>query len=145
MAVTGALYGAFLMQALRKEHDLEDDTIKVSLHTSTYTPAQDTHEYKDDLTNEVTGTGYSAGGATLAGKTLTYTAGTNTITFDAADASWATSTITARTAVLYNDTPATDGAKGLICYQQSDSDIISTGGTFTVQWHANGIVSIVVS
>jgi len=41
------------------------------LTTSSYSPAKDTHDFKDYVTNEVTGTGYSAGGATLGSKTLT--------------------------------------------------------------------------
>ena len=145
MAVTGALYGLFFTALANEEHDLADDTIKVMLTTSAYTPDQDAHNYKDDVTNEVTGTGYTATGATLANKTITYTAGTNTWKFDADDATWTTSTITARTAVVYNATGGgTDATRGLIGYQQSDTDITSSGGTFTVAWHADGIVSIVV-
>lgn len=145
MAVTGKLYGKVFTALWNKEIDYDSDTIKVMLTTSLYTPDQDTHDYKDDVTNEVTGTGYSAGGATLASKTVTYTAATNKHVLDAADTSWASSTITARTAVMYDDTPATDATKPLICYQQSDSDIVSTAGTFTVQWNASGIVEVTVS
>lgn len=57
-----------------RQSDYLSDTIKVSLRASTYTPALDTHETYSDLTNEVSGTGYTAGGATLGTKTLTYTA-----------------------------------------------------------------------
>lgn len=54
--------------------DFISDTLKVSLHTVTYAPNLDTHETLTDVTNEVTGTGYTAGGVTLASKTITYTA-----------------------------------------------------------------------
>lgn len=54
--------------------DFLTDTIKVSLHTSSYTPNLDTHETFADVTNEVSGGNYVAGGVTLASKTLTYTA-----------------------------------------------------------------------
>ncbi len=57
-----------------RQSDFLSDTIKVMLTTSAYSPALDTHEVKADVTNEVTGTGYTAGGATVATKTLTYTA-----------------------------------------------------------------------
>ena len=57
-----------------KEWDWNSDTIKVTLHTSTYTPNRDTHVYVSDLTNEATGTGYSSGGVTLTSPTQTYTA-----------------------------------------------------------------------
>lgn len=54
--------------------DYLSDTIKVMLTTSTYSPNVATHDFKDDVTNEITGTGYTAGGATLGSKTLTVTA-----------------------------------------------------------------------
>lgn len=145
MAVTAKLYGKSLIAAYNKEIDWADDTIKVMLTTSAYTPDQDVHDYKDDVTNEVTGTGYTAGGATLGSKTITYTAGTNIFMLDAADTVWSASTITARNAVVYDDTPATAGTKPLICYQASDADIISSGGDFTIQWNASGIVQVTVA
>lgn len=148
MAVTGRLYGQILESTWGKLVDWDNDVIKVMLTTSAYTPNQDTHDFKDDITNEVTGTGYTATGETLASKTVTtsaYTGGTNVFALDAADTTWTTSTITARTAVIYNSSPATDGARMLICYQQSDADISTTAGTFTIQWHADGIVKMTVS
>lgn len=54
--------------------DLLTDTMKAALLAAAYTPNLDTHEVFSDLTNEVTGTGYSAGGVTLGSKTITYTA-----------------------------------------------------------------------
>lgn len=143
-AVVGKLYGLFFTALANKEHDLIDDTIKCMLTTSSYSPDQDAHNYKDDVTDEITGTGYAAGGATVAGKTITYTAATNKWVFDCNDPSWPSSTLTARTAVFYNDTPASASAKGLIAYQQSDGDISTTNGTLTVQIAAAGLVEITV-
>lgn len=142
MAVTAKWYGNAFLALLNKELDLDTDTLKVMLCTSSYTPDQDAHDHKDDVTNEVTGTGYTAGGATLANVAVTYTGGTNTIKFDADDASWTTSTITARYAVVYDDT-ATD--KPLILYVDFGADVVSTGGTFTIAWASGGIGTIVVS
>lgn len=121
------------------------DTIKVLLTTSSYTPNQDTNAFKSDVTNEVTGTGYSAGGMTLASKTLTYNSGTKTITFDAADVSWTSSTITARTAVVYDGTPGSDATRPLFVYDQSSTDVVSTGGTWAIVWDVTGIATIQVS
>src|SRR6185436_20007850 len=53
--------------------DFLSDTIKVALVASGYTPNLDTHETFADITKEVSGTGYTAGGAALASKTITYT------------------------------------------------------------------------
>jgi hypothetical protein len=117
--------------------DLDTDTIKIMLVTSTYTPAT-AHDFRDDVTNEVTGTGYTTGGVALANKTIT--ASGNNYIFDADDPAWASSTITARGAVLYKSvgTAATDP---LICYLDFGSNITSTNGTFTVAFNASGIIS----
>lgn len=64
-----------LVKALNKEVDWDSDDIVLTLHTSSYTPDLDTHDYVSDLSNELsTAGGYTAGGAALASKTLTYTA-----------------------------------------------------------------------
>lgn len=137
---TTKTYGSLITKAFNKEIDWDTDTIKVALVTSAYTPNQDTHDYWDDVSaNEASGTGYTAGGATLGSKTVTYTAGTNVTTFDAADVSWTTSTITARYAVIYDDSPATAATKPLIGYVDFGTDQSSSAGTFSIVWNASGI------
>lgn len=145
MAVTAFQYGLFNKSAWNKELDLDSDTIKVMLCTSSYVPNQDTHQYKSSITNEVTGTGYTAGGNTLTSTVVAYTTGTNVLNFDAADTVWATSTITARYAVVYDSTPGTDATRPLICYVDFGADVISSGGNFTIAWDALGIVSVTVA
>jgi len=140
------LYGQFLSQALNKEIDWDTDTIKVALLTNAYTPDQDAHNYLDDvIANEVSGTGYTAGGNTLANKTNAYNAGTNVIVLDADDTTWSSSTITARYAVVYDATPATNATKPLIGYVDFGSDQSSSNGNFTITWDATGIVRITVA
>lgn len=144
MPVSANLYGSFPAKLANAEVDWDTHTIKVALTTSTYVPNQDTHDYFDDVTNQVTGAGYTAGGATLASKTVTYTSGTNLTTFDAADVTWSTSTITARYAVIYRDT-GTAATSPLIGYVNFDADVVSSGGDFTIQWNASGIFTISVT
>jgi hypothetical protein len=140
------LYGQFLQQALNKEVDWDTDTIKVALLTNSYTPDQDAHNYFDDVsTYEVTGTGYTAGGATLSNKTNTYSSATNVIVLDADDVTWSSSTITARYAVVYDASPATNATKPLIGYVDFGSDQSSSNGNFTITWDATGIVRITVA
>ena len=140
------LYGNFLAKALNKEVDFDSDTIKVALVSSSYTPNQDTHDYWDDVvSNEVTGTGYTTGGATLASKTVTYDSASNVIVLDAADVTWSSSTITARYAVVYDDSGASNAAKALIGYVDFGSDQSSTNGNFTITWDSTGIVRITVA
>jgi hypothetical protein len=136
------MFGGFLQSLANKEIDLDSDTLKVMLCTSAYTPNQDTHRYKSSVTNEVTGAGYTAGGATLAGVAVTYTAGTNTLMLDANDPSWASSTITARYAVFYDSTPATDATRPLISFVDFGADVTSTNGPYTVAVDAAGIVTL---
>lgn len=145
MAVTAFFYGQAMLSAFNKEIDFDSDTIKVMLCTSTYTPNQDTHRYKSSVTNEVTGTGYTAGGATLGSPSLTYTGATNVLKLDANDAVWTTSTITARYAVIYDSTPGTDATRPLIAYVDFGADVTSTAGDFTIVWDAAGIATITVS
>jgi hypothetical protein len=140
------LYGQFLAKALNKEVDWDSDTIKVALLSSAYTPNQDVHDYFDDVsTYEVTGTGYTTGGQTLGSKTVSYDAANNVIILDAADTTWSSSTVTARYAVVYNDSGATAAAKALIGYVDFGSDQSSTNGNFTITWDATGIVRITVA
>ncbi len=142
MAVTGFLYSNIHKQMANKEVDLDTDTIKVALCTSTYTPNQNTHDYFNDITNEVVGTGYTAGGATLGTKTVNVS--TKTFTFDAADTVWSTATITARYAIIYCST-GTSSTSALIGYVDFGADVSSTAANFTIQWNASGIFTQTVA
>lgn len=142
MAVTAKAFGLFAKSLVNKEVDLDSDSLKVMLCTSAYTPDQDTHQYKSQVTGEVVGTGYTAGGQVLAGVTVSYDAATNTIKLDADDPSWPGSTITARYAVFYDDTPSTAATKPLISYVDFGADIATTAGAFTLTLDANGIVRL---
>ena len=122
--------------------DLDTDTIKVALFTSSYTPNIDTdNDFADISANEISGTGYTAGGATLANKSVTADTTDDEGVFDADDVTWSTATITARYAVVYKSTgtPANDL---LICYVDFGSNQSSSASDFTIQWNAEGIVNI---
>ena len=108
------IYNSFKRDIMNGSIDLDTDTINVMLVTSTYTPNQDAHTKRSDVTNEVSGTGYSAGGAALAGKAVTVDNTDNEGVFDANDLTWSTSTITARGAVLYKARGGASSADELI-------------------------------
>lgn len=135
------IYNSFKKKIMDGSIDLDTDTIKVALVTSSYTPDQDVHDFFDDITNEVSGTGYTAGGASLANKAVTADNTDNEGVFDADDVSWTTSTITARGAVLYKST-GTASTSALICYIDFGADKISTAGTFTISWNSEGILNL---
>ena len=138
--MANVVYNAFKVYIQNGAIDLDTDTIKVMLVTSTYTPDQDTHNFRDDITNEVSGTGYSAGGAALASKTVTQDDTNNRGVFDAADLTWSTSTITARGAVLYKSRGGASSADEIIGYVDFGADKSSSAGNFTIQWSSDGIL-----
>ncbi len=144
MAVSAKYYGLFFKSLCNKEI-AATDAWKLSLHTSSYTPNQDTHQYRSSLTNEVTGTGYTAGGATVGSIVVAYNTGTNVLSIDGADVTWTSSSITARYAVLYDSTPSTDATRPLIGYVDFGADVTSTAANFAVVWDASGIATVTVS
>ena len=109
MAVTAFWYGKSLEgqygTTSARRVDWATDTIKAALCTSSFTPAQDTQDFYDDLTNEVAnGNGYTTGGETLGTKSVNYDASTNVMSLRAATTSWTSATFTCRYAVVYKDT-----------------------------------------
>lgn len=137
-------FGNAPLAFFNEEIDLLSDTIKVALCTSSYSPNQDTHDYFDDVTNEVPGTGnYTTGGQQIANDTLTYTSGTNVMKYDGDDMSWASSTISnARVAVIYDSTPGTAGTNPLIGYCTFDGDVSTSAGTLAIAWDSAGILTL---
>lgn len=140
MAVTAFWYGKGLLHAL-SDVDWTADTIKVALTASGYTPDQDAHEFYSSVTNELaTANGYTAGGATLGSKTLTYDTSTNQVRLDAADASWtAVGALTARRAVVYKSTGVA-GTSPLLGWVDFGADVTATDAAFTVTWDATGVL-----
>lgn len=121
--------------------DLDGDTIKLSLHSSSYTPDQDAHDFYDDVTSEVSASGtYSAGGATLS-VTLSQDNTDDEGVFDATDVSFTSATITARYAVIYKST-GNSATSPLVCLIDFGSNQISTAGTFTISFASEGIINV---
>lgn len=110
---------------------LKTDTYYGMLTTSAYTPGQGTNVYRSDVTNEVTGTGYTAGGqAVVPTFAKDSTNHKETITIPAM--SWASSTITARHLVIYKHRGGAATADELVCQIDFGADVSSSNGTFTV-------------
>lgn len=144
MAVTAAWYGNAFVSVFNKLIDIDTDVIKTMLTTSSYAFSQDADDFKSDVTNEVTGTNYVATGTTLTTPVSLYTGGTNVWNFDADDAIWATSTITARVAVVYDSSPASDATRPLLSYVNFGADQSSSGGTFQITWNSGGLFKVTV-
>lgn len=126
--------------------DMDDDTFKVQLHTSTHTPAL-SDALLSDLDNEVAnGNGYTTGGYTIVSPTWVESSGT--VTFDSADPAWTASggSITARYAMIYDDTPGSPAENPLVAYSlldNSPADVsVTDGNTLTIQINASGILTL---
>lgn len=142
MAITQAMCTSFKAEILLAVHDFRNtggDTFKIALYTSTATIDANTTSYS--ATNEVTGTNYTAGGNTLTngGVTASNTstsAGTGYTTFS--NTTWTNATITARGALIYNNTPSANGTanttltNAAVAVLDFGADKTSTAGDFTI-------------
>ena len=142
MAITQSMCTSFKSQLMLGVHDFRasgGDTFKLALYTSSATINADTVAYT--TTNEVTGTGYTAGGAGLVNLGVV-TSNTSTSTgvgyTDFSDLTFASSTITARGALIYNSTPSAAAADNTpltnpaVAVLDFGSDKTSNDGNFTI-------------
>lgn len=144
MAITASgVYGATLAKQL-------DDTLGKSIGSETLvyvlmitdsaTPDFDAHDFRNDLTNEIAnGNGYTTGGTLQASTTITNSTN-GTVIYDAADLSWATSTITDAMAAVGYFTTGNSTTDELIWLSDFVTAASSSGGTFSITWSTGGII-----
>lgn len=137
------LYNSFKKKIMDGSIDLDSDTIKVALLTSAYSPNIDSHTFLSDVNgNEISGTGYTAGGVALANKVITQDNVNDLAYFDADDASWPASTFSGvRYIVIYKST-GTASTSPLVGYIDLTTDRSSSGDAFLVQFDAAGILKL---
>ena len=135
MANTQAMCTSFKEDLFQKEQDLDTDTIKIALYTSSATLGASTTAYT--TSNEVTGTGYTAGGVTLTGATIGTSGTTAYVDFD--DPEWTSASFTARGALIYNDTTAGDQSIAVLDF---GGDFTVSSGTFRIVFPAAGATAI---
>lgn len=111
--------------------DFDTDSFKVMLTTSSYTADKDAHDFRDDVTNEITGTGYTAGGAAVT-VGVTRDDVNDRVDISLGGTSWTTSTLTARRAVYYKTRGGASSADEIICVIDFGADVSTTAGTFTL-------------
>jgi hypothetical protein len=135
MAITFTKYDSYEDDLLEGNIDLDSDTIKVALVTSSYTFSA-AHDFFNDITNELsTAGGYTAGGATIGSPTI------SSGVFDAADTMWTSSTFTCAGAVVYKST-GDSATSPLIGFIDFDGDQSPADQTFKIVWNAGGIIAI---
>lgn len=134
MAISQAMCTSFKVEILNGIHAFGTtvvraattaDTFKIALYTSSASLGAATTSYS--TSNEVVGTGYSAGGNTLSVSTAPTSSGT-TAFLDFSDTTWSTATITANGALIYN---STQGNKA-VAVLAFGGDKTSTAGDFTI-------------
>jgi hypothetical protein len=129
MAITQALCTSFKAELLDGVHDMNTDTFKIALYTSSASLGASTTAYT--TSNEVaSGSGYTAGGNTITGGSISSSGTTAFVDF--ADTTWAAASFTASGALIYNSSKS-DKAVAVLDF---GGDKIGGGGDFTIKFPA---------
>ena len=137
MAITQTLCTSFKVEVLNGVHNFSADTFKLALYTDSATIGADTLIYTTN--NEVVGTGYTAGGNTLTVSVTPVSSGTTAyVSFD--NTSWASSTITARGALIYNSSQSNKAVAVL----DFGADKTTSNSVFTITFPAASATSAIV-
>ena len=142
MANTSAICNSFKVEILKGEHNFtatSGDTFKIALFTSSATLGAGTTAYAATGMNEMSGTGYTAGGKALTSVTPTLDSTTACCDFD--DISWTSATFTANACLIYNDSASGDPA---VCAVAFGGDKAVSSGTFTIQFPAKAATTAIV-
>jgi hypothetical protein len=143
MAITASgVYGLSLEKALidtlGESWEAEDN--KVMLDSDSDTPNFDTHDFRNDVATEVTGTNWAAGGVALTGTEITLSSGV--LTFDATDTSVSTTTITNAMAAIYYTNVGSSATDQLVMLLDFVSNVSTVAGTFAIVYNASGLLTL---
>lgn len=130
MAITTAMCTSFKKELLEAVHNFKNSggsTFNLALYTSSATLGASTTAYT--TSNEVSGTNYTAKGAALT-RVDPSSSGTTALT-DFADLTFSNATVTARGALIFNESATGDPA---VCALDFGGDKTSTAGDFTIQF-----------
>ena len=136
MAITQAMCTSAKADFLGGVIDLDTDVMKIALYTSAATLDASTTAYT--TSDEVVGTGYTAGGNTLTGATISSSGTTAFVDFS--DTSWTSATFTARGALIY-DSSKSNKAVAVLDF---GADKTTTAGTFTIVFPANDATNAII-
>lgn len=145
MAITVHFFGVGLLAMLDSPIDIEAGTHKLALVASGYTPNRDTHDFFDDVTNELsTADGYTAGGVTLTSYVTSYDSASDQIRFDHDNPSW---TFTGsgpswRYAIDYIDTAGASSTDPVFLLYDWGTTVNPGAGVYTLTIDAAGIAYI---
>ncbi len=126
------IFNSAVRDVLTGAIDFDTDTFWAMLVTSTYTENKDTHTKRSDVTNEVAGTGYSAGGQAITVSVAAVDTANDRVVVTFNTVTWPSSTITARKMVVYKRRGGASSADELVFVNDFGSDVVSVSGTLTV-------------
>jgi hypothetical protein len=129
--MTSFVYNSCIDDMARNAIDFDTDSFKVMLVSSSYNADKDTDLKRSAVTNEVSGTGYTAGGISVP-VTVTKDTANDKVTIQFAAVSWTSSTIAARGAVYYKSRGGLASADELVAYNDFNSNITTSNGTFSL-------------
>jgi hypothetical protein len=147
MAITVAFYGLTMekiAEQVGNDVNYLTGTVQLALVTDAYTPDRDADNFWNDAEGSelANGDGYTTGGETLGGKTITFDSASDQVRWDANDVTWTfTASKTWRYGVMYVNTAgasSTDPLYSLLSWDSNQS--VST--SYTLQWDAAGILYI---
>jgi hypothetical protein len=147
MAITANLYLNGVKNLNNGAIDWDTDTIKLALYTSSYTPDQDLHDFRDDLgANEASATGYTTLGATIGSRSVSVDGASNEVRLIGADVSWTiTSTLAFRYGIIFKSRGGASSADELIGYIDFAAQSLNNT-TLTVDFdQTNGIAKYTVA
>lgn len=125
------VYNSCIRDAIVGNIDFDNDSFKMMLVTSSYSPAK-SHSKRSDVTNEVTGTNYTSGGNACTVSVAAVDNVNNDVEISFTVTSWTSASITARGGVLYKSRGGASSADELVGYVDFGQDVTSTNGTFAV-------------
>jgi hypothetical protein len=130
--MASVIFHSGLSKLLTGDIDVNTDTFKVMISTNTYSENKDTHDFRDDVTNEVSGTGYTAGGNTVT-LSVSIDATNDRVEISLGGTTWPSSTITgARKFTYYKSRGGAASADELLCTIDNGADVSTVAGTLTL-------------
>ena len=129
MAISQTTCTSFKVELFKAEHDFDTNEFKIALYTSSATLGASTTAYS--TSNEVSGTGYSAGGNVLTVASSFPKSLSTTAIVDFDNSTWINATFTTRGALIYNNTHSSKAAVAVLDF---GSDRSASSSTFEIQF-----------
>jgi hypothetical protein len=137
MSFTQGLTTSFKSQMVQGQQNLAANTLKLALYTGFATLGPDTTVYS--TTNEITGTGYTAGGETLSGVTIS-TSADGVVYINFSNVVWTNASFTTRGALIYNASQS----NASVAVLDFGADKTCTNQTFTVTMPTNSATTALI-